>query len=75
MGKFFQRRGATAEKAQFLIPSFQTSLGVRPLSCPAWLERVTLAELGGRRCSARYLGPKLFIALYVIIRTLKSMWK
>ena len=51
-GRLFKRRGAIAEKAQFLVLSFQASLSVRPLSHPSWLEQVV--DLGGRRHSARY---------------------
>ena len=45
-GKLFQRRGATAEKALLLVLSFRTYLSVGSLRRPAWLEQVTLAELG-----------------------------
>ena len=43
-GKLFQRQGATAEKARFLVFSHWASLGVRPLSCLAGLERVIRVE-------------------------------
>ena len=39
-GRLFQSRGATAEKARFLVLSFQASLGIRPLNHPSWLWRV-----------------------------------
>ena len=71
--RLFQRRGATAEKARFLVFSFRASLGVRLLSLTSWLVRVTWVDLGGSRHSAKYRGPKPFRALYVSINTLKSM--
>ena len=45
-GRLFQRRGATAEKARFLVFSFQASLGVRLLSRPSRLNRVIRGDLG-----------------------------
>ena len=34
-GKWFQKQGVTAEKAQFLVFPHWASLGIRPLSRPA----------------------------------------
>ena len=70
----FQRRGATSEKARFLVFSFWASLGVRLLSLTSWLARVIRVDLGGRRRSTKYRGPKPFRALYVSINTLKLIW-
>ena len=49
VGRLFHSRGDNAEKARFLVLSFQTSLGVRPLNRSSWLCRVIQVDVGGRQ--------------------------
>lgn len=46
----------TTKEAQFLVFFFWASLGVRPLSQAAWVERMLRVALGGSKLSARYEG-------------------
>ena len=68
-GRLFQSRGATAEKAQFLVLYFRASLGVRLLSLTSWLAWVTQVELVGSKRSKSV--TKLIFLIFLLQLHLK----